>query len=292
MCAGTCSSASRVEATTSGSASSDIIAPAVRNELPDTDPPAEVCERKASAGRANSARPNIASSTLGRPRSSPRSTPPAGQARRRGYSESSRHPHAHWRGDRDADRAHHQRALDRVETPAGDRLTLRGARVFDSRLGPQYDTPFTNMNSTIAPAVAQRPIPTTQQCRLATRSASGQLRIASVALRGGGVAGGGGGGEGLGCACHRRLCPAARADRRAGRGESWMRGCCNARCLPARAGHQALFVGPSLCSRPDPVALHRLLRGPARERQQPAGHEQHGRHRVQRVFKRHRRGSM
>ena len=53
--------------TTSGSASSDIIAPAVKNERPNTDPPAEVCERNARKGRENINRPKIASTTLGAP---------------------------------------------------------------------------------------------------------------------------------------------------------------------------------------------------------------------------------
>ncbi len=53
--------------TISGSASSDIIAPAVKNERPNTDPPAEVCERNARNGRENINSPKIASTTLGAP---------------------------------------------------------------------------------------------------------------------------------------------------------------------------------------------------------------------------------
>ena len=64
---GTCARPSRVAPTISGTASIAIIAPAVRNERPNTAPPAEVCDRNASTGRENTYRPKIASTTLGDP---------------------------------------------------------------------------------------------------------------------------------------------------------------------------------------------------------------------------------
>ena len=67
MRSGTWASPSRVAPTISGSASSAIIAPAVRNDCPVTAPPAVFWERKPRKLWLNTSSPKIASTTLGVP---------------------------------------------------------------------------------------------------------------------------------------------------------------------------------------------------------------------------------
>ena len=124
---GSCASASRVAPTTSGSASSDIMMPATKNDCPVTSPSLARWERKPRKLRANSSRPKIANTMLGTPAiisiddSTARANPDG-----RPYSDSHVASATPERSrDRYADRRHDQRADDRVAEAARFALVQR-----------------------------------------------------------------------------------------------------------------------------------------------------------------------
>ncbi len=114
-------SPSRVAPKTSGSAISDIIAPAAMNERPKTPPPEAVNDSGARIGSWKIARPKIAMTMSGVPATTsiPDST---ARASRRGLAvldHPDRGDDGQRHGDRDPDDGQHDRAEDRVEDAAG-----------------------------------------------------------------------------------------------------------------------------------------------------------------------------
>ncbi len=153
MRAGSCNSASREAPTTSGSASTDIMIPALRNDWPLTVPLLALPERNPNSGRAKINSPNSASTMLGIPAIVSIADSTA-RASHRGRAYSTSHtaiPTPGRRRDPDADRGEDERPDQRVEEAARSALSCSAPVEGDStnRLGRSAEIPLMNMNSTI-----------------------------------------------------------------------------------------------------------------------------------------------
>jgi hypothetical protein len=139
--------------------------PAMRNDCPVTDPLLALPERNANRGRANSSRPNSASTMLGTPAiiSIADSTTRASH-RGRAYSTS------HTAMPTPQGSAIAMPIAVRMNVPISGSLKPPECRSWSApvagdstnRLGRSAEIPLTSMNSTIPTAITHSPIPTAQ----------------------------------------------------------------------------------------------------------------------------------